>query len=1441
MEPRHPTDDELIRFSAGLLPEDSAGWVGEHLDQCDACREAMTQVGSSGDTLLSALRRPKQDLAYLAESGYRRAEQLAQAIAEEASSAGSAKKSADEFPLKRLREYELLEKLGEGGMGAVYKARHTRLDKIVAVKMLPSQRMQDQAAVARFDREMRAVGKLDHPHIVRAFDAGEVEGTHFLVMEYVEGLDLSQLVKRHGPLKIADACELVRQAALGLAEAHEHGMVHRDIKPSNLMLCRAGKNKPPVVKVLDLGLALLSEAHAPDIGGLTSTGQMMGTLDYMAPEQGSDSHVVDIRADIYSLGVTLYKLLTGETVHPSKPGQTPVQKLMTLATQPVPPIQSRRPEITAALAAVVHRMVEKDPAGRYATPQEVIDALRPFCAEANLSVLASLAGPGASPIETSERPTLPHLTSHDVATDSSPVSEDRRREPATSSTPPRRRLITLGAAAGGLALCLGILIIIYDQYGKRAATIDVPAGGQVAIEVKPDAKPTAAARHALQFDGTGIVNVAGIDWGRLEQYTFEAYASLDQLSENVGFIVNRYKNASLAINSSNHSGVWLFSFKYKDEDSPGYVYATVPAELKKRVHLAGVAHGRQFRLFVDGKLLGTTIAERELEPGLGGSLSLGNHFVGIIDGIRISRVARYDTPFTPPERFEKDDDTLALYRFEEGTGAVLVDSSGNGHHGQIAGATWATIQPSAAVAATTSNAKADASPTFTNQLNMQFQLVRKGKALLGGAGGKLGNVETEIPNDFYLGTYEVTQEQWVKVMGNNPSTFARTGKDSEAVKDISAESLNRFPVEQVSWNDCQAFIKQLNAMLNEDGWVYRLPTEVEWEYACRGGHLAEKAESGFDYYAPEPSNRLESGQANFAVEWDDGKPTKGLLRTCPVGSYPANRLGLHDMHGNVWEWCHDEIPPDLEDLTGQLQRVDRGGGWNAGASNGTATFRRILAPYGTSRASGLRLARVPTSRWTLRRVAEWTIQHGGKVMLGKNTVAKLEDLPATVNRIDLVDLGGIKSITDADAAVISEWPHVIGLSVAGTSITDAGLRHLAKLKEKGSFGVADTSITGEGFDAFERVPLGTLVLDGCRLSPEGWRRVTRVGRTTGWWMNKTNLSQATLAEIIGMHPEIDVLSAPGTTLGDASIESIACLANLKVLYLPYTHLTDTGLQKLESVKTLTHLDVTKTRVTAAGIARLKQALPNCRVDWEPAAAQPAWTLRMIAEWTLQKGGKVLLGDGIEVTKLDDLPAEVTRIDLTSFTGEKSLGDAEAEVIGSWPKIKGIGVAGTSITDVGLRRLAALPLGGSLSAATTSITGEGFDAFAGKPLGTISLSGCKLTPSGWQHLARIGTTMNWNVRWTNLDDRALTEIVARHPEIKQIDARGTASTDAIAPELAKLANLNHLSLEETSVSDETLKHLEKAKWLASLSVRETKVTCAGVAKLKAALPLCRVEQ
>ncbi len=280
----------------------------------------------------------------------------------------------------QLGEYELLEKLGEGGMGSVYRAKHIRLGRIVALKALSPTHLKDRRALVRFDREMRAVGVVDHPNVVRAMDAREIEGTRFLVMEFVDGMELSDVIRCLGPLAVADAAELVRQASAGLQAAHEHGLVHRDIKPSNLMLTRLG-----VLKLCDLGLA----RFAMDLGEeeVTGTGQAMGTPDYMAPEQITDSRRVDIRADIYSLGCTFYKFLTGWAPFTGPEFRTAVQKMMAHTDKAPRPIGVIRKDVHPDLVAVIDRMMAKDPKRRYATPMEVVVALQPFTMGTNLPAL----------------------------------------------------------------------------------------------------------------------------------------------------------------------------------------------------------------------------------------------------------------------------------------------------------------------------------------------------------------------------------------------------------------------------------------------------------------------------------------------------------------------------------------------------------------------------------------------------------------------------------------------------------------------------------------------------------------------------------------------------------------------------------------------------------------------------------------------------------------------------------------------------------------------------------------------------------------------------------------------------------------------------------------------------------------------------------------------
>ena len=282
-----------------------------------------------------------------------------------------------------LGSYVVLDYIGAGGMGQVLKARHRRMKRLAAIKILADDLTDSPEALDRFHREVEAAARLSHPNIVITHDADECDGVHYLVMEYVPGRDLASVVEAEGPLNVPLAVECVLQAARGLEYAHSQNIVHRDIKPSNLLLTQTSSapghpSSRPEIKILDMGLARLAP-HRPHFGeavddatALTAPGQVMGTVDYMSPEQAEDSHAVDHRTDIYSLGCTLYRLLAGR---PPYGGTTVMKKLLAHREAEIPSLQTYRPDVPANLNAVFGKMVAKRPEDRFQSMTELIEGL----------------------------------------------------------------------------------------------------------------------------------------------------------------------------------------------------------------------------------------------------------------------------------------------------------------------------------------------------------------------------------------------------------------------------------------------------------------------------------------------------------------------------------------------------------------------------------------------------------------------------------------------------------------------------------------------------------------------------------------------------------------------------------------------------------------------------------------------------------------------------------------------------------------------------------------------------------------------------------------------------------------------------------------------------------------------------------------------------------
>lgn len=491
--------------------------IESHLAECPSCEQTVFELESNPDTLFMALREQFGELQSHASQANSELEsepsviqRVLESVKQLPGGAGAPARPLDksaQIGVQQIGAYELLQTLGRGGMGLVMLARHATLKKQVAIKILPSLIGDRPELVQRFQREIITAGQLSHPSIVHATDAGAEQGTHYLVMEYIDGLDLSRLARLGSPLSIADACEMIRQAALGLSYAHAQGVVHRDVKPSNLMLDTAGR-----VKILDFGLAQLNLWEDAAVE-LTTVGQLMGTLDYMAPEQAERVGPVDYRADLYALGATLFRLLTGRAPLAASPNMTLLEKVRMLGSQSAPLVSTLRDDCPVALVQLIEQLLSRDPAARPASAAHVAEALLPFCTGHDLVTLLTRCRQRAT---------------EDVAgLESLRTQSLRVREPHTEPPrkPPRLRNWLILAGLSPLAILAGIMIVLDMQKGQLVIESDV-AGIKVnllqdgkiyeRLEVETGAQATRlfADKYAIAIDGAS-------DTVALDQSTIE--------------------------------------------------------------------------------------------------------------------------------------------------------------------------------------------------------------------------------------------------------------------------------------------------------------------------------------------------------------------------------------------------------------------------------------------------------------------------------------------------------------------------------------------------------------------------------------------------------------------------------------------------------------------------------------------------------------------------------------------------------------------------------------------------------------------------------------------------------------------------------------------------------------------------------------------------------
>ena len=677
-----------------------------------------------------------------------------------------------------MGDYVVLDRIGQGGMGQVYKARHKVLERIVALKTLHSEATKQEEAVKRFQREVKVAARLSHGNIVAAYDAGESQSVHYLVMEYVEGSDLYSHVKNHGRLPLRTALDYTLQAARGLEYAHSENVIHRDIKPPNLVLDAEG-----TVKILDMGIARLNETIGPydptAQESLTGTGEAMGTVDYMPPEQAIDAKTVDARADIYSLGCTLFYFLTGHSVYG---GDTPLQRLLAHRDAEIPSLRAERPDVPEQLDAAFQKMVAKKPEDRYGSMTQVIAELQK-CASPKPEQFADTANLGKTPGSSADVETFPAIRAEETPADSlpldfpiiSPVDSVLRKRPEMD----KKQQIILGSVAAGicfLVLLFGVVFMMRTPEGTLVVEIN-----------EPDAKV-----EVLDEQGKVEITRKG-EKGKL----------------------------SISVDPGKH----------------------------------------RLKVEKDGFELFTT--EFEIESG--GKKAI----VAKLEPVRTLEDTEYRPKFLSPKTTQPPP-------------AIAPFTPAQAKQHQKAWADHLKVPVE-----------------FSNSIGMKMVLIPAGEFMMGSPDSDEKAEDDEKPQHrvritkpFCLAAHEVTVGQFrAFVDATGYKTQAETFGEDSNWRNPGFEQKDEHPVVCVSWNDAVAFCEWLS---RKEGKTCRLPSEAEWEYACRSGS----------------TTRWCFGDSETEVKeyaWYRGKSTTVVGRKLPNG------FGLFDMHGNACEWCSDWYSRDYYD------------------------------------------------------------------------------------------------------------------------------------------------------------------------------------------------------------------------------------------------------------------------------------------------------------------------------------------------------------------------------------------------------------------------------------------------------------------------------------------------------------------------------------------------
>ncbi|MBI1903292.1 MAG: leucine-rich repeat protein [Planctomycetia bacterium] len=1473
----HPTRNELHDLVVGVLVEDKADAVLRHVEACRDCEETLRELETQPDQFVRDLQSPVSEGALEGGSAVKRLVGVVQkigreafSVTEQAAAGGAAEGTAD---LGELGQYKLLAKLGEGGMGTVYKALHTRLRRVVALKVLPAERMQNEAAVARFDREMQAVGKLNHANIVAAHDAGEVGGRHYLVMELVEGIDLSKLARQLGPLDAADACELIRQAALGLAHAHSRGMVHRDIKPSNLMLARTEEGAA-IVKVMDMGLALLGQGQAVAPRELTSTGQLMGTLDYMAPEQATDTHRVDIRADIYSLGATLFKLLCGEPPFPPGDYATPLALMMAKASHEAASIAAKRFDLPPGLVAVVDKMLSRDPAKRFATPADAAEALLPFCQGANLRALLDAAIELPAIADPSAVPTRDHVTSasHETAgsvADRSPhalSSPHAPREAADQSDAPALSEFAVSAASPP------------ERHVSRSET----------ATSSPHAPREAAEAGAVRAL-SGFAAPAPPPQGhvsRSETATSSPHAPREEAASRPAAWWRKLPPKARIITIA-AAAILLLSVVIVIYTADGTVEISSP-DGKLPDDVTVVLKGASGTVEVSSKDNWTIKADRgEYEISLKG----GNDELEVKDkrvtvrrfGKEIVTITRKPANVQPasgtaPASSADADRRAAEWVLSIGGNINIKENGQERQIGAVGDLPRAAFELTAVQLEQNSNVSDAGLANFKDCKNLTALILRGKQVSDAGLahfkGCKhltyLGLQDTRV-SDAGLAHFKDCKSLTLLNLINTKVSDAGLAyfKDCKNLTNLDLTSTRVSDAGLAHFRDCKDLtgLGLAATQVSDAGLAHfqkcknltHLNLDQTRVTDAGLAHLRECKNLTGLYLNAMPVT--DAGLAHF-------KDCKNLTYLHLAGT-PVTDAGL----------AHFQDCKNLAALgLGGTQVTDAGLAHFQDCKNLTALY---LGGTRVSDAGLADLASLPgltgldlvNTRISLggfeqlkaampkcqitwsepnRAVAESVLALGGSVEIGardkleSRAIQAAGELPRDYFQVRRVSLAGV-------AKPLEKLPEQLSLLTFPEfdRLESIDLSHVSGLSYDflaSIHGLKELSLAGSGLndDALAKLPklatLKRLVLDGNEIRGRG-------------------LSS------LAAQPELVDLSLACPSITDLFAEHLAALKQVKRLSLAGSGLGDEGIKHLTGLTKLEQLDLKYTKVTADGVKKLHDALPQCRIESDHGTfGPPIDSDRRAAEWVLSIGGTVRVNDEErDIQAVAELSQQSFRLTAVNLYQNRQVTDAGLACFDRCRNLASLNLGETSVsdaglahfkecnglkvlflrlsqkvTDVGLAHFQDCTNLAELYLSATQATDAGLAHFKDcKNLTVLGLDSTKVTDAGLAYFKDCTKLAVLGLYQTQVGDAGLAQF-KDCKELTGLELHDTKLTDAGLAHFQGCKKLRHLSLQGCQVSDAGLSVLAGLAKLETLGLKRTKVTAAGVAELQKALPKCQIE-